>query len=169
MKHVLIQIDPLEIVIDNIKGYPLTREVGDPSTWSSPSGYKYIPLLPMPTEEPASGNQWVTNLTDTEVNWIESSLETITNESTEEDGISKLTLMKRLQFIGKWVSFKEVLQTLDEDSYDAWNLTQEVKSSNSIVIDNRAGIIQYLQITEQQFSDILDPFSDVGEGINPNA
>ena len=168
MKHVLIQIDPLEIVIDNIKGYPLMREVGDPSTWSSPSGYKYIPSLPMPTEEPSSGNVWVTNLTDTEINWIESTSGTIPNESTEE-GISKLTLMKRLQFIGKWASFKEVLQSLDEDSHDAWNLTQEVKSSNPVVIDNRAGVIQYLQITEQQFSDILDPFSEVGEGINPNA
>lgn len=168
MKHVLIQIDPLEIVIDNIKGYPLTREVGDPSTWSSPSGYKYIPLLPMPTEKPASGNQWVTNLTDTEVNWIESILETTPNENSEEDGISKLTLMKRLQFIGKWSSFKEVLQSLDENSYDAWSLAQEIKASDPVVIDNSVAIIQYLQITEQQFSDILDPFSDVGEGINPN-
>lgn len=168
MKHVLIQIDPLEIVIDNIKGYPLTREVGDPSTWSSPSGYKYIPLLPMPTEEPTSGKQWVTNLTDTEVNWIESTLETISNETPEEDGISKLTLMKRLQFIGKWSIFKEVLQGLDENSYDAWSLAQEIKASDPVVIDNRVSITQYLQITDQEFSDILDPFSGVGEGINPN-
>lgn len=168
MKHVLIQIDPLEIVIDNIKGYPLTREVGEPSTWSSPPGYKYIPSLPIPTEDPSDGNEWVTNLTDTEINWIESTSETIPNENTEEEGISKLTLMKRLQFIGKWASFKEVLQSLDEDSYDAWSLAQEIKSSNSVVIDNRDGIIQYLQITEQQFYDILDPFSEVGEGINPN-
>ena len=82
MKHILIQIDPPQLAGTNINGFPRYREVGDPSTWSSPEGYIYVPVLAEPEEDPVPGKVWVRNLTITEYGWaeIDADLEDGSNE-----------------------------------------------------------------------------------------
>lgn len=168
MKHILIQIDPLQLAGTNINGFPRYREVGDPSTWSSPEGYIYVPVLAEPEEDPVPGKVWVRNLTITEYGWaeIDADLEDGSNEyqGFEITGVTKYTIMKRLQYLGKWVTFKQLLLVLPEEVNDAWHLALEIKQDDPAFAANKAALCAALELTEQQLDDVLDPYSGMPEG-----
>ena len=170
MKHVLIQLEPLQLTTTNINGFPQYREVGDPTTWRSPEGYIYVPVLAEPQEEPATGKVWVRNLTATEYGWVEADLEEVNNayNGFEITGVTKYTIMKRLQYLGKWMTFKGVLSTLPEEVQDAWSLALEIKPDDPMFVENKPALCAVLELTEQQLDDVLDPYSGMPEGeIDP--
>ena len=170
MKYVLIQIDPLQLADQSIDGYPVVREVGDPLTWASPDGYTYIPAPDEPTDDPGEGNRWVRNLTETEYGWIIG--DALPEEVTPNEyftGVSKFTIMKRLQYLEKWTTFKLVIDGMSEDVQDAWHLALEIKQDDPMFMENKPALCAALELTEQQVDDLLDPYSNMPEGPPPPA
>lgn len=46
MTYRLTSIDPPKIVAESpVAGYPVSRSVGDPSSWSAPEGCRYLPVV----------------------------------------------------------------------------------------------------------------------------
>lgn len=64
--------------------------------------------------------------------------------------VTKLTLMRRLDTLGKWGTFKAVLASMPELVQDAWNLAQEISESDPMFAANRAAIAAALGLTEEE-------------------
>ena len=75
----------------------------------------------------------------------------------EVGGVTKLTLMRRLDDLGKWDTFKALITQLPPIAQDAWNLAQEVKSNDPILVQYGATIQAALQLTDEEYSTLLTP------------
>ena len=72
-------------------------------------------------------------------------------------GVTKLTIMRRLQALGKWTMFKGLLAQLPEDTQDAWSLAQEIHDDDPMFITYADGIKAGLELTDEQFTALLIP------------
>ncbi len=71
--------------------------------------------------------------------------------------ISKLTLMHRLNALGKWPAFKSLLTHLPEIVQDAWHLAQSISPTDPLFVDAAPAIKAHLDLTDEQFAAILLP------------
>lgn len=71
--------------------------------------------------------------------------------------ISKLTLMRRLDALGKWPAFKELLLQLPEITQDAWALAQSIRSDDPLFVEAAPAIKGALSLTDEQFDGLLLP------------
>jgi len=79
--------------------------------------------------------------------------------STEQPAahISKLTLMHRLNALGKWPAFKLLLTHLPEIVQDAWHLAQSISPTDPLFADAAPQIKAALDLTDEQFVTLLIP------------
>ena len=61
--------------------------------------------------------------------------------------VTKLTLMRRLDALGKWGTFKAVLASMPETVQDAWALAQEISESDPMFAANRDAIAAAIGLT----------------------
>ena len=71
--------------------------------------------------------------------------------------ISKLTLMHRLNALGKWPAFKSLLTHLPEIVQDAWHLAQSISPADPLFVDAAPQIKAALELTDEQFDTLLFP------------
>jgi hypothetical protein len=70
--------------------------------------------------------------------------------------VSKLTLMRRLDALGKWGTFKTLLSQLPEIVQDAWTLAQSIRADDPLFVENAPTIKAYLGLTDEQFDALLE-------------
>lgn len=73
-------------------------------------------------------------------------------ESLESRKQTKLVLMRRLNDLGKWETFKAILDQLPPIVKDAWDLALEIDESDPLFIQHRPALIAALGITEAELS-----------------
>ena len=71
MKYSLITKTPLALARKPIAGKPISRERDNLTGVKAPTGCKYIPNLPTPSEAPQDGFRWARKLTLSEYGWEE--------------------------------------------------------------------------------------------------
>lgn len=71
--------------------------------------------------------------------------------------VSKLTLMRRLDQLGKWSAFKALLAQLPEIVQDAWTLAQAIRADDPLFVAHATAIKAYLELTDEQFVALLAP------------
>jgi hypothetical protein len=69
--------------------------------------------------------------------------------------VSKLTLMRRLDALGKWGAFKSLLAQLPEIAQDAWTLAQAIRADDPIFVTYAETIKASLGLTDEQFTALL--------------
>ena len=69
---------------------------------------------------------------------------------------SKLTIMLRLDAMGKWANFKAVLATLPEIVQDAWLLAQDIREDNPLFVANKPALLAAITMTDAQLSSLFD-------------
>jgi hypothetical protein len=143
-----------------VGGHPVIRRVGDPQTFNFglPDGYEYVEDLP-PIQNPTPATHKLARIkpTDGVYGWqlVELSPEEIASRRLQP--ITKLTLMRRLQNVGKWDLFKAVLMNLDEELQDAWALAQDIRGDDPLFTENAAALRELLNLTEAEMNDLLTP------------
>ena len=75
--------------------------------------------------------------------------------SPPTNGVSKLTLMRRLDALGKWTAFKALLAQLPETVQDAWTLAQSVRADDPLFVQAAPTIKAHLDLTDEQFASLL--------------
>ena len=70
---------------------------------------------------------------------------------------TKLTIMRRLDEMGKWVVFKNILAQLPEIVQDSWLLAQEINESDPLFLANREALLSAIGITSEQLDSLFDP------------
>lgn len=68
---------------------------------------------------------------------------------------SKLSLMRRLDSIGKWEMFKELLMQLPEIVKDTWDLASEIRSDDPIFTAYSDAIKLGLNLSEEEYNTII--------------
>lgn len=63
---------------------------------------------------------------------------------------TKLTIMRRLQALDKWATFKAVMAQLPEEVQDAWNLAQDISNQDPLFAANKEMLKAALSITEEE-------------------
>jgi hypothetical protein len=149
-RHQLISLSPLARVTRPIAGYPTRRSVGDPAEWNAPEGHRYVPCLHQPEHDPAT-HRAVPHLTEESDGWV---LEAYEHQSMPVE-VSKLTLMRRLDALGKWGAFKALLSQLPEIAQDAWTLAQAIRADDPIFVTYAETIKASLGLTDEQFTALL--------------
>ena len=156
MKYLLIQTNPLQIVSKPVNGFPTRRERDNLDGCQAPDGHAYIPDLPKPTEA-AEGKRWTRKLTADAHGWEQIDYEQPDDAELFHAGVTKLTIMRRLQELGKWTMFKGLLAQLPEDTQDAWSLAQEIHDDDPMFLTYADGIKLSLDLTDEQFTALLTP------------
>jgi len=72
-------------------------------------------------------------------------------------GVTKLTIMLRLDALGKWDTFKGLLTQLPQLTQDAWALAQDVKADDPMFLQYSATLKGALSLTDEQFDTLLTP------------
>lgn len=70
---------------------------------------------------------------------------------------TKLTIKRRLEDLGKWETFKAVLESMPATVRDEWTLAQEIREDDPMFVANRDAIVAALGITSDQLSSLFDP------------
>lgn len=70
--------------------------------------------------------------------------------------VTKLTLMRRLDALGKWSAFKTLLSQLPEIVQDAWTLAQSIRADDPLFVQNAPAIKAYLELTDEEFDSLLE-------------
>lgn len=70
--------------------------------------------------------------------------------------ITKLTLMRRLDALGKWTTFKTVIGQMPQIVQDAFDLCNELSEDDPLLVQNRPAFIQALGITGDQMDSLFD-------------
>jgi len=70
-------------------------------------------------------------------------------------GVTKLTIKRRLDSIGKWERFKAILAQAPETVQDEWMLAQEIRSDDPIFAANRETFRTALGMTNAEFDAVL--------------
>ena len=71
--------------------------------------------------------------------------------------VTKLTLMRRLEALGKWTAFKSILSSMPDLVQDAWGLAQEIDESDPLFAQNHDAIAAALGLSEEAISDLFKP------------
>jgi len=71
------------------------------------------------------------------------------------DGVSKLTIMRRLG--DKWPVLKTILAGLPEGVSDAWELAHEIRADDPLLVANAEFLKGALEMTDEEFSALLKP------------
>jgi hypothetical protein len=69
--------------------------------------------------------------------------------------ITKLTIKRRLEALGKWETFKAILAQSPESVQDEWTLAQEIRADDPMFSANKESFRLALGLTEQQFNELL--------------
>jgi hypothetical protein len=72
-------------------------------------------------------------------------------------GISKLTLKRRLDALGKWAAFKAFLASLGETAVDEFNLAAEIRVDDPMFQQIAPLAKQALDLTDEQYTALLTP------------
>jgi len=70
-------------------------------------------------------------------------------------GVTKLTIKRRLDALGKWETFKAILAQAPEAVQDEWTLAQEIRADDPMFTANRDAFRDALGMTEEEFEGIL--------------
>lgn len=70
-------------------------------------------------------------------------------------GISKLTLKRRLDQLGKWAAFKAFLAELGEAAVDEFNLAAEIRSDDPMFVQIAPLAKQALDLSDEQYAALL--------------
>jgi hypothetical protein len=70
--------------------------------------------------------------------------------------VSKLSIRRKLRLISKEGKFDEMLDLIPHARTD-WNDAQEIRTDDPLFVDNKAAIMAFLDITEDQFYELLAP------------
>ena len=70
---------------------------------------------------------------------------------------TKLTIMRRLDAMGKWPTFKAVLAQLPEIVQDSWALALDINESDPLFAANREALIAALGLTGAEIDSLFDP------------
>lgn len=70
-------------------------------------------------------------------------------------GVTKLTIKRRLDALGKWETFKAILAQAPEEVQDEWTLAQEIRPDDPMFTANRDAFRDALGLTEDQFETLL--------------
>lgn len=70
-------------------------------------------------------------------------------------GVTKLTIKRRLDALGKWEKFKAILAQAPESVQDEWTLAQEIRADDPMFTANRDAFRDALGMTEEEFEGIL--------------
>lgn len=70
--------------------------------------------------------------------------------------ISKLTLKRRLEVLGKWSEFKALLTQLPATVQDDWTLASAIRADDPIFVSNASTIKAALGLTDEQFDALLE-------------
>lgn len=73
------------------------------------------------------------------------------------EGVTKLTIKRRLDALGKWETFKTVLAQAPEAVQDEWMLAQEIRSDDPMFIAHADIFKTGLDMTEEEFQNLLNP------------
>lgn len=71
--------------------------------------------------------------------------------------MTKLTLMRRLQAIGKWSLFKDILGQMPEEVQDAWSLAQGISKDDPMFLANADAFKQAFELSDDEFEALLTP------------
>lgn len=71
--------------------------------------------------------------------------------------VTKLTIMRRLDALGKWATFKSVLATLPAVVQDAWALANEISDADPLFVQNAVALRTALGLTESQIEGLFNP------------
>ena len=71
------------------------------------------------------------------------------------EGVTKLTIKRRLDALGKWETFKAILAQAPEAVQDEWTLAQEIRSDDPIFAANRETFRTALGMTNAEFDAVL--------------
>lgn len=69
--------------------------------------------------------------------------------------VTKLSIMRRLQELGKWAAFKSAMASLPDEAQDAWTLALSVKSDDPIFLQYGDSLKNALGLTDEQFAALL--------------
>lgn len=72
------------------------------------------------------------------------------------EGVTKLTIKRRLDALGKWETFKAVLAQAPEAVQDEWSLAQEIRTDDPMFAANREGFRTALGMTNAEFYALLE-------------
>jgi hypothetical protein len=81
----------------------------------------------------------------------------LSGQSQSTGGISKLTLKRRLDVLGKWASFKAFLAALGEAAVDEFNLAAEIRADDPMFQQIAPLAKQALELTDEQYAALLTP------------
>lgn len=70
-------------------------------------------------------------------------------------GVTKLTIKRRLDALGKWETFKAILAQAPESVQDEWTLAQEIRADDPMFIANRESFRTALGMTNAEFDALL--------------
>lgn len=70
---------------------------------------------------------------------------------------TKLNIMRKLVELGKWEQFKLLLGALPPLAQDAWDLAQEISSSDPMFVQNREAVMAGLGLTSEQLDSLFLP------------
>jgi hypothetical protein len=87
--------------------------------------------------------------------WTKDAKWAIINIEPEVHAITKLTLMRRLNAMGKWDDFKSILTQLPDAVREAWDLALEIRSDDLLFLANAEIIQVELGLTIHQFKELL--------------
>jgi hypothetical protein len=89
--------------------------------------------------------------------WTKDAEWTIIDIEPQVHAITKLTLMRRLDALGKWGAFKSIMAQMPEVIQDAWDLALEIKSDDPLFVANAEYLKEALDLTDEEFESILNP------------
>lgn len=69
--------------------------------------------------------------------------------------VTKLTIKRRLESLGKWETFKAVLAQSPASVQDEWTLAQDIRPNDPIFSANKEGFRLALGLTEDEFNGLL--------------
>jgi hypothetical protein len=147
--HQLINLNPLARVTTDRDGFPARRSVGDPASWTAPEGCRYAPVLPVPDHDPKT-HRAVPHLTSEADGWT---LEELGPQPPRP--ISKLTLKRRLDAMGKWPAFKAFLQSVGDVAVDEFNLAAEIRPNDPMFQQLAPLAKSALGLSDEQYEALL--------------
>ena len=117
MKYSLITKSPLALARKPIDGKPILRTRDNLTGVKAPTGCKYIPNQPKPSEAPQDGYRWARKLSLTSYGWQEVA---IVIPEPQYGEVSTRIFFKRMTALGKWRQFKQLIKQTEEveDLYD---------------------------------------------------
>jgi len=116
----------------------------------APTGCKYIPNLPKPSEAPQDGYRWARKLSLTEYGWEEVAIPIPEPQYGE---VSKRIFFKRMTALGKWRQFKQLIKQTEEVE-DLYDNSGALDLNDPYVIALSPAIKASLGLTEEEYQSL---------------